>query len=176
MVNAEHLNTKPPFETRESKMNGKEVLRVEAELPDGEVLVWVSRVWMLPEGGGVRIWPPSPGWLKGGPPDWLHEGSQTWDHPQDAITYKGRVQPGHEDDARELVLGFPDEGATSTVRREDGWWIGMYRANLGDEWIDFPHPFARGLMNDAMSAAWAARAAMVHEPGEYIGYMTEKSE
>jgi hypothetical protein len=67
------------------------ILRAVFTLPDGTVL---RRDWTIQDA--------TPDILKE-PPEWLVERARRWDHPQDPITLSGRVMPGHEDDARQVL-------------------------------------------------------------------------
>lgn len=81
------------------------VLRAELTLADGLLLI---REWTMEEADPAALA------LKE-PPGWLEEPTRSWDHPQDPITFKGRVRPGFEAEARSLLgldgrtwEGFPD--------------------------------------------------------------------
>lgn len=67
------------------------VLRAEFTMPDGEVL---TRDWTMTEAPAD----PDAAKLREGPPSWLLNPRKAWDHPQDPITFKGNVKPGHEDE------------------------------------------------------------------------------
>lgn len=72
------------------------VLRVRFELADGSLL---ERDWTVSDEvpAILRIY--------GGPPPWLDEPRRTWEKVRDPVTLRGRVKPGFEDVAREVVLG-----------------------------------------------------------------------
>lgn len=66
------------------------VLRVEFTLASGEVL---ERNWTMTEDVPDLDEPPA----------WLIDASRCWDRPQDPVTLKGTVLPGHEDEALAFV-------------------------------------------------------------------------
>jgi hypothetical protein len=69
------------------------VIRVRFDLPDGSLL---EREWTYGE--------QTPAWLRM-VPDWLEDPQRTWDHPQDPITFTGRVKEGREAEAFQVVRG-----------------------------------------------------------------------
>lgn len=68
------------------------LIAVQFELADGSTL---EREWTSAEleDGCER-----PTWLQS-IPDWLEESAKSWPHPQDPITFTGRVKPGREAEA-----------------------------------------------------------------------------
>lgn len=75
--------------------------RVEIDFPDGSRHV---AEWTMDEIGEA------PAFIRPGsgpqmPPDWLENPRRRWDHPQDPITFSGRVKPGREVAAR-TALGI----------------------------------------------------------------------
>ena len=72
------------------------VLRVEFRLPDGDV---IERTWNMAEAATD----PLCARLREGVPEWLENPRKAWAHPQDPITFKGNVRPGHEAEAREFA-------------------------------------------------------------------------
>jgi hypothetical protein len=70
------------------------VIRAEFTLSDGTIL---ERDWVMSDvDAGVKARLQSP-------PDWLENPSRSWVHPQDPVTFKGRVRAGFEAEARELL-------------------------------------------------------------------------
>jgi hypothetical protein len=72
------------------------VLRVRFTLADGTPL---ERDWTMAD-----VDEKYPAWIRG-VPDWLEDPRRGWAHPQDPITYTGRVKPGCEAEAIETVMG-----------------------------------------------------------------------
>ncbi len=69
------------------------VLRVVFTLADG---ITIERDWTMHD-------PDLPEWTQAAPPDWILDPLRSWPHPQDPITFTGRVREGHEDEARALL-------------------------------------------------------------------------
>lgn len=82
-------------------MIDRPVLRARFTLPDGTPLERDFTLDDLEREGGH----PFERTVRDGPPDWLDEPRRAWDHPQDPVTFSGRVKPGREGDARKAVLG-----------------------------------------------------------------------
>lgn len=86
------------------ELEGMGMIRVIFDLPDGSTL---ERTWSLgdftrsEQKGGTEY--ALPVWLTSKPPEWIEEPSRTWEHPQDPITFRGRIKPGYEDRARALL-------------------------------------------------------------------------
>lgn len=75
------------------------VLHFKFELPNGEFL---EREITWAEINDDSVYVPR---FKDGPPNWLEGAARSWDHPQDSITYIGKVKAGREEDARAAIFG-----------------------------------------------------------------------
>jgi hypothetical protein len=90
-------------------MNKHAIIRIEFTMPSGDLL---EHEWTYPEKEAADR-ARELEWTYEGPPDWLEDPSRTEDLSK-PITFRGRVKPGFEGEARKFI----GRGATDVVTIE----------------------------------------------------------